>query len=103
MKIIPEPLFIEKREGNPLLFSKKITYEQSSMGDEIFADFRLFMKKFDCACKDATVFIKAFVDDRLEAEEYKLAVSASGVVITAKAAVGAFYALQTLKQLIVEY
>ncbi len=111
VKIIPRPVEVQRREGTFRLDRRTAlvvadTSRRLFRAAEIFAgyvnassSFRLVPRRGDMAARPAVVVQLGGDTARLGREGYTLAVTPERVLVTAAAPAGAFYGLQTLRQL----
>lgn len=108
VSVIPEPSSVEMTEGafrltektqaNFLYEAPELEYVASALEDITEAVFGHGIK-MNLSSLDASHGINFILDENLPAEGYKLEVAAETVDIASSTAAGAFYALQTLRQL----
>jgi hexosaminidase len=98
--LIPQPVKVEKGSGHFLLtpgMDLVLPFpEISEFAHEIFPS----AKTVKTAGKNKALVIQKVQDDKLGKEGYELEVKADQILIRTQSSAGAFYALQTLKQLI---
>lgn len=106
--IIPEPSSVEMTEGafrltektqaNFLYEAPELEYVASALEDITEAVFGQGIK-MNLSSLDASHGINFILDENIPSEGYKLEVAAETIDIASSSAAGAFYALQTLRQL----
>ena len=108
VSIIPEPSSVEMTEGvfrltektqaNFLYEAPELEYVASALEDITEAVFGQGIK-MNLSSLDASHGINFILDENIPSEGYKLEVAAETIDIASSTAAGAFYALQTLRQL----
>lgn len=108
VSIIPEPSSVEMTEGafrltektqaNFLYEAPELEYVASALQDITEAVFGQGIK-MNLSSLDASHGINFILDENIPSEGYKLEVAAKTIDIASSSAAGAFYALQTLRQL----
>lgn len=108
VSIIPEPSSVEMTEGafrltektqaNFLYEAPELEYVASALEDITEAVFGQGIK-MNLSSLDASHGINFILDENIPSEGYKLEVAAETIDIASSSAAGAFYALQTLRQL----
>lgn len=106
--IIPMPVRADYQTGNLIIDSTAII-----TGDDLFAkaktvtgealDMALLNRKINSADTSGKVIIRFISDNSLGEEGYEFLISGAGIKITAKTAKGAFYAAQSLRQMIWQF
>lgn len=99
MKIIPKPNVLEK--NNLLKWQPYSRYSYNNTQKELFVDFNEFLDKAKISGKDE-IAVTITYDKKLKSEGYVLDIDDKGVRIVGGDENGVFYALQTLKQIILQ-
>ena len=98
ISIIPKPNHIELTEGNYELKHGKICSEFEKLNNfftDAFAEYNI-----KATIQKTAGNVKILSDKELEAEEYELFIDENGITISASADAGAFYGMQSLRQLL---
>lgn len=104
MKIIPMPQSLATRNNGEFHLTKLTKFINNDFSEDIFLDIKLFLSQLNLAESGASNEIKLILDDSYtNDEEYRITIAESGVAVMAKSAAGAYYAIQSLKQLLIEY
>lgn len=108
IKVIPKPLELKKKEGHFSLTSEtNLVFDNVSPSfkalenrfrEELLEETGIAISKSKTKKKTNVIIIKKL--NNLASEGYILEVNSNTIIIKAKEAAGAFYALQTLKQLV---
>ena len=101
-KIIPKPQSVKTAIGHTTINDKSVIYISKELGeiaDTLKEEFPILQKAYfiDDEKQNADIYFKY---NNLDNEAYMLKINDNGIQIEANAYAGAFYALQSLKQML---
>lgn len=100
LKFIPEVNLIKINEKATLKFSNNLKFNH--LGDLSVGDFEIFVSKLAFLKSDFITEIDFALNEKLKDEEYLMIVATDKIKIFGGNNAGLFYALQTLKQIILQ-
>ncbi len=108
LPVIPRPAVLERHTGGYVFGKETTVFLAPSKDDRLKTVCHDFVKRFSAATglkftftkKEHSADVNVYLSDDMAAEAYTLKVSRQGIRIDAGGAAGAFYAFQTIQQLL---